>query len=307
MADTDAVPEIRYRLQEIYHDLPEAMRRIADALMGDPLLGALWGIESLAERANVSMGTVMRFSKKLGYRGFSDFRDALREACKVRSEGAPLEALESPTDVFWALSEVSRRDQENLNRLVQTVDHATLEAATQLLIRSQHRVLLGRGVSQVMGQIMAFNLTQAGLPCVAAIPSEFSYQVANLGPKDLLVVFSFAPYSRETVDATAFAKRCGIPVLAFTDRSDSPLAKSAALVVVLPPEDFLFSYGLSTFSVLSHAFAIAVAAQDPAGTVKRLKAADEVGQAQYMEHWLPLQPGAIRIVRPPVPPKPAGS
>jgi DNA-binding MurR/RpiR family transcriptional regulator len=307
MTAAETVPEIQLRLQQIYHELPEAMRRIADALMADPLLGALWGIETLAERANVSMGTVMRFSKKLGYKGFSDFRDALREACKVRSEGAPLEALEAPTDVFWALSEVSRRDQENLNRLLQSVDHATLESATQLLIRSQHRLLLGRGVSHVMGQIMAFNLTQAGLPCIAGIPSEFSNQVANLGPRDLLVVLSFAPYSRETVDAASFAKRCGIPVLAVTDRGDSPLAKSAGLVVVLPPEDFLFSYGLSTFSVLSHAFAIAVAAQDPAGTVKRLKAADEVGQPLYLEHWLPMQPGGIRVARPPKPPKPAGT
>jgi len=209
MVAADTVPEIQSRLQEIYHELPEAMRRIADTLMADPLLGALWGIESMAERANVSMGTVMRFSKRLGYRGFSDFRDALREACQVRSEGAPLEALEAPTDVFWALSEVARRDQENLNRLLQSVDHAILESATQLLIRSQHRVLLGRGVSHVMGQIMAFNLTQAGLPCIAATPSDFSNQVANLGPKDLLVALGFAPYSRETVDAAAFAKRCG--------------------------------------------------------------------------------------------------
>lgn len=299
MAPDETVPEVQLRLQAIYHDLPETMRRIADALMADTLLGALWGIESMAQRANVSIGTVTRFSKKLGYRRFSDFRDALRAACQARSEGAPLEALEAPTDVFWALKEVVRRDQENLNRLLQSLDRAVLESATQLLIRSRHRVLLGRGVSQVMGQIMAFNLTQAGLPCIAAIPSDFSNQVANLGPKDVLVVLSVAPYSRETVDAAAFAKRGGTPILAFTDRKDSPLAKAANVVVVLPAEDFLFSFGLSTFSVLSHAFAIAVAAQDPAGTVKRLKAADEVAQPNFVEHWLPVQPGAIRVVRPP--------
>jgi DNA-binding MurR/RpiR family transcriptional regulator len=306
MVAPETVPQvqIQLRLQEAYHGLPEALRRIADALMADPLLGALWGIEEMAERAGVSMGTVMRFSKRLGYRGFSDFRDALREACQVRSEGAPPESLEAPTEVFWALADVARRDQENLNRLLQSLDQATLESAVQLLIRAHHRVLLGRGVSHVMGQIMAFNLTQAGLPCIAAIPSDFSSQVANLGPKDLLVVLSVTPYSRETVDAAAFAKRCGIPVLAFTDRRDSPLSRTASLVVVLPSEDFLFSFGLTTFSVLSHAFAIAVAAQDPAGTVQRLKAADEVAQPLFVEHWLPLQPGAIRVARPPDSPRP---
>lgn len=292
--------DIQVRLKDIYHELPEALRRIADALMADPLLGALWGIEEMAERSGVSVGTVMRFSRRLGYRGFSDFREALREACQSRSEGEPLEALEAPTDVFWALAEVARRDGENLDRFLKSVDRPTLESATQLLTRAQHRVLLGRGVSHVMCQVLAFNLTQAGLPCIAAIPSDFSNQVANLGSRDLLVVVSFAPFSRETVDAASFAKSQGIPVLAFTDRRDAPLAKAASQVVVLPSESFLFSFGLSTFSVLSHALAIAVAAMDPAGTAKRLKAADEVGQPLYMEHWLPIQPGAIRV-RPPKP------
>jgi DNA-binding MurR/RpiR family transcriptional regulator len=304
MSADESPPDVQVRLQGAYHELPEAMRRIADALMSDSLLGALWGVESMAERANVSIGTVVRFSKRLGYRGFSDFRDALRAACQLRSEGDPLEVLEAPTDPFWALTEVVRRDQDNLNRMLQTLNHATLESATQLLMRSRHRLLLGRGVSHVMCQVLAFNLTQAGLPCIAAIPSEFSNQVANLGPEDLLVVVSCAPFSRETVDAAAFAKRSEIPVLAFTDRKDSPLARNAAVTVVLPSEDFLFSFGLSTFSVLSHALAIAVASKDSAGTVRRLKAADEVAQPLFVEHWLPMQPGAIRVARPPSPKPP---
>ena len=295
------LPDVQARLKEAYHDLPEAMRRIADALMSDSLLGALWGIESMAERANVSIGTVARFSKRLGYRGFSEFRDALRAACQVRSEGDPLEALEAPTNPFWALSEVVRRDQDNLNRLLETLDGSLLESATQLLTTAEHRLLLGRGVSHVMCQVLAFNLTQAGLPCIAAIPSDFSSQVANLGSRDLLVVVTCAPFSRETVDAAAFAKRCGIPILAFSDRRESPLAASASVTIVLPAEDFLFGFGLSTFSVLSHALAIAVASKDTAGTARRIKAADEVAQPLFVEHWLPMQPGAIRVVRPPKP------
>ena len=44
--------------------------------------------------------------------------------------------------------------------------------------------------------------------------------------------------------------------------------------------------------------AIAVAAKDTAGTSRRLKAADEVAQPLFVEHWLPMQPGAIRVERP---------
>ena len=103
-----------------------------------------------------------------------------------------------------------RRDQDNLNRLLQTLDHSTLESATQLLMRSRHRVLLGRGVSHVMCQVLAFNLTQAGLSSIAAIPSDFSTPVANFGEGDDLVVVRCAPFLPGTVDAAALPQRSEI-------------------------------------------------------------------------------------------------
>lgn len=288
---TPEIP-IQTRLAEAYRDLPEAMRRIADVLMSDHLLGALWGIESMAQRASVSVGTVVRFAKRLDYKGFSEFRDALRAACHARSGGeTELELLETSTDVFGTLAEVSRRDGENLNRLIQMVDHGTLEAAVGLITQARHRVILGRGVSHVMGVILSFYLTQAGLPCIAAIPSDFSNQVANLGEQDLLIVLSFAPYSRETVDAAVFAKECGTPVLAFSERPDSPLSPLADILIPVPSEDLLFSCSVTTFSALAHAFAIVAASQDQPGTLQRLRAADKVGQPLFVDHWLPMRPG----------------
>ncbi|HWQ09823.1 MAG TPA: MurR/RpiR family transcriptional regulator, partial [Holophaga sp.] len=262
MASTPNSPNIQTRLANIYRELPDAQRAIADVLMGDPLLGALWGIESMAERAQVSVGSVMRFAKHLGYKGFSDFRDALREACSARSGDTELEQLGQPTDMLGTLAEVVKRDGDHMTRMIQVVDHSLLESAAQLLLEADHRVILGRGVGHVMGLIVAFYLTQAGVPCIAAIPSDFSNQVANLGHRDLLVVISFSPYSRETVDAAIFAKQNGIKVLAFADRADAPLAQYSDILIPVPSEDLLFSFSLTSFAALAHAFAIVLAARD---------------------------------------------
>lgn len=286
--------KVQARLASAYGELPPAQRAIADLIMSDPLLGALWGIEEMARRARVSVGSVIRLARHLGYGGFSDLRDALRAACSARSGEAALSELQAPTDVFGTLAEVVRRDGDGLTRLMQAVDHAMLESASRLLVGADHRVILGRGVGQVMGTILAFHLTQAGVPCIAAIPSDFSNQVANLGPRDLLVVLSFAPYSRETVDAAAFAKENGIPVLAFSDRPDSPLAAHADILLPVPSEDLLFSFSVTSFAALSHAFAIVLAARDQPGTLKRLQAADRVARPITVDRWLPMQPGALR-------------
>ena len=168
MIPNAAPPDIQVRIADAYRDLPDAQRAIADALMGDPLLGALWGIEAMAERAGVSVGSVIRLSKRLGYKGFSDFRDALRAACSTRSGESELEDLEVPTDLYGTLAEVVQRDSQHLNRMIKMVDHDTLDSAARVLREARHRVILGRGVGHVMGLILGFYLTQAGVPCIAA-------------------------------------------------------------------------------------------------------------------------------------------
>jgi DNA-binding MurR/RpiR family transcriptional regulator len=294
----DPNPSVQARLAGAYGELSAAHRGIAEAIMSDPLMGALWGVETMAERSHVSVGTVVRFAKRLGYKGFSDFRDALRDACKARSHEPEPHRLEPPTDLLGTLGEILRRDAEELSRLRQAVDHSTLEAASRLLVGADHRVILGRGVGHVMGLIFAYHLTQAGVPCIAALPSDFSNQVANLGPRDLLVVVSFAPYSRETVDAADFAKQNGIPVLAFSDRRDSPVAAHADILIPVPSENLLFSFSLTSFAALSHAFAVVLAARDQQGTLRRLQAADRVAKPLCVDVWLPIQPGAIGAATP---------
>jgi DNA-binding MurR/RpiR family transcriptional regulator len=290
------LPDIQIRIADAYQGLPEAQRAIANALMADPLLGALWGIEATAERAGVSMGSVMRFAKRLGYRSYSDFRDALRDACNARSGGSESELadLETPTDLFGTLAEVVQRDSQQLHRMIQMVDHAKLQHAAEILLQTRHRVILGRGVSHIMGLILAFYLTQAGISCSAALPSDFSNQAANLDAQDLLVAITFHPYSRETVDAAIFAKQNGVTILGISDRPDSPLAEYSDILIPVPSENLLFSYSLTSFSALAHAFAIVLAARDESGVLKRLKAADKVAQPLFVDHWLPLQPGAIQ-------------
>jgi DNA-binding MurR/RpiR family transcriptional regulator len=293
MTSAEGHPDIQVRIAEAYRNLPEAQRAIADALKGDPLLGAFWGIEALAERSGVSVGSVMRLAKRLGYRSFNEFRTALRTACNARSSKGDPGKLPPVTDLFGTLAEVVARDMHHLHRMIQMVDTTILDAAVKALLDARHRVVLGRGVSHVMSQILGFYLTQAGVPTIAALPSDFSNQVANLEAEDLLVVIGFQPYSRETVEAAAFARQNGVPVLAFSDRVDSPLAPYANLLLPVSSEDLLFSCSLTSFAALAHAFAIVLATRDQSGTLQRLKAADQVAQPLFVDHWLPVQPGAI--------------
>lgn len=263
-------------------DLTDAHRRLADQLLGNPEEAPFWGIEALAERAGVSVATTVRFAKLLGFSGFMELRQALVAEAKARQKGEGSFA-QVPQGAAATLVEVAHRDVANIERLTAQVGEALLGRAVKRLASARHRVLVGRGISQHMAEVLAYLLTLAGCPSVAGNAADFAAQASNLAAQDLLVVFSFPPYSAETLEAAAFAARRGVPVLGFSDRLDAPLAAVADPLLPIPGENLLYSHSLGAFAVLAHALATAVAAKDRSGALRRLREADKVARSQYQE------------------------
>lgn len=268
------------RIARLQPQLTDAHRRLADQLLGSPDEAPFWGIEALAERAGVSVATAVRFAKLLGYRGFLELRQAIVEETKARQKGEGA-LSQVPEGAAATLVEVAHRDIANIERLTKVVGEALLGRAVKRLATAHHRVIVGRGVSQHMAELLAYLLTLAGYPSVAGNAADFATQVSNLGPKDLLVVFSFPPYSAETLDAAAFAAQRKVPVLGFSDRLDAPLGALADPLLPLPGENLLYSHSLAAFAVMAHALATSLAAKDRNSALKRLREADKVASRQF--------------------------
>lgn len=269
------------RLQQA-KELSVSHRRIADCLIERMAEAAFWGVEELAERSQTSVATVVRFAQKLGYSGFLELRQALvAQAKKQARSGERL--LQAPAEAAATLVEVARRDIQNIEQMVASVNESMLEQAVEHLAKARHRLILGDGVSSIMAKHLAFLLSMAGFPCLEGSPLDFAYQTANLGPDDLLLALSLPPYSRETLDAAAFAHRRGIPVIAFTDRLRSPLARHADLVLPIQGENLLYSHSIATLSVLAHGIATALAAKDREGSLRKLREADRVARPKFTE------------------------
>jgi len=271
------------RIHEI-QDLSAGHRHIAELLLGHPQDSPFWGIEEVAKRADTSPSAVVRFSKRLGYSGFTELRQHLITEMRVRSHGED-RLLVAPKGIAATLAEVARYDIQSLQHLSQILDERLLNDVVKCLERAHHRVLIGHGISWVMAQHLGYLLTVSGLVSVAGNPAEFARQVANLGPKDVLVAFSCQPYSQETLTVVDYARKGGVPVIAFTDRLDSPLALRATHALVVPGENLFFSHSLSAFNVVAHTLATTLAGRNPERALVRLREAERVAGAQFSEDW----------------------
>jgi DNA-binding MurR/RpiR family transcriptional regulator len=260
--------------------LSPSQRQIADCLIANMNEAALWGVEELALKSKTCVATVVRFAKKLEYSGYLEMRKALVSAAK-RHYGPDEQLLQAPVQASATLLEVVRRDMRNLDTLVKAVNEELLQRVVKLVQSSRHRLALGDGVSSLMARQFAYLLMNIGLWVVEGNPADFATQVGLLESKDLLIAISISPYAQETLDAAAYARKRGIPILAFTDHLDSPLAKSATLVLPIPGENLLYSHSATTFGVLAHAIATSIASQSPHLSLTKMREAERVAHRKF--------------------------
>ena len=275
-------PSLVARIHEV-RGLSASQRRIADCVLGKMNEAAFWGVEEMANRSQSSVATVVRFAQKLGYSGFLELRQALVAQAKKRAPGGGDRLFQAPEEAAATLLEVARRDVQNIERMVNSVNEQLLQDVVRSLKEARYRVVIGRGVSQLMASQLAYLLTQAGFPTVEGSPADFAAQASNLGPGDLLVAFSVHPYSTETLDAANYAHKRGIRVLAFTDKLGAPITKVADNTIPVAGENLLYSHSMAAFAVLAHGIATALAASDRDQVIRRVREADRVARPQFLK------------------------
>ena len=260
--------------------LSPSQRQIADCLIANMNEAALWGVEELAEKSHTCVATVVRFAKKLDYTGYLEMRKALVSAAK-KHYGRDEQLLQAPVQASATLLEVARRDVRNIETLLQAVNEDLLQRVVKQIKASRLRLAIGDGVSALMTRQIAYLLINIGLPVIEGNPADFATQVGLLSTKDLLIAISISPYSQETLDASAYARKRGIPILVFTDSLNSPLARFANLVLLIPGENLLFSHSVTAFGVLAHAIATSIASQAPQQALSKMREAERVAHRKF--------------------------
>ena len=82
---------------------------------------------------------------------------------------------------------------------------------------------------------------------------SFPEQIILMSPKDLLIIFSFPPYSRQTVEAAKQAKELGVPIISFTDKKTAPIVEYCEHYLIAKTDNILFTNSLGAISVLMNA------------------------------------------------------
>lgn len=211
-----------------------AERKVAEVVLGAPEQVVLMPIAELAELADVSEGTVVRFTHSVGCGGYQAFKLSLAadlsQPSRVIHGDVEAEDAHAPKTVA---AKVFRSDIQALEETLRVLDEETLEAAISTLLDAREIWLFASGTSMPVALDAAGRFLRIGFHAHAETDAHLQLMRASrIGPEDVAFAISHSGLSREPIECLTIARARGAQTIAITGRHPSPLTRQADVVLL---------------------------------------------------------------------------
>lgn len=275
-------------IHERHDGMSRTYQRIAVYLTQNPNDVAVRSVNAIADSCGIHASSFVRFAQTLGFSGFKELQGVFQKRLATAAPGfqARVDALRGELRASrgpraW-LRDLALRDIASLEELLDQVSEEDVEAAAALLETAETVYLLGQLRSAPVVELLRYVLTMLGKRSVLLDASGglATHMARTMGPRDLLLAVSFRFYAVEVVNVVEEAHARGVPILAITDSTLSPLAKNATRLFAVPEHEYTFSRSLAAPMCLAQAIAVALAARVQGGEAPRLPTVTQVLEAE---------------------------
>lgn len=237
--------DILERIHQQYPTFNKTQRRIADHILQRPDACSFSSLRQIAEATDTTEATVLSFSRRLGYASFSDMRAALQGYIsqwmspneKIRT--ALLESA-SPNDVYH---QTIQSDQEALETTYRSISVQEFRKAMGLLRGARRIFAVSHDFPTTLSAHFAARFLRLGVDVVdlgSLSGPDILYRLAFFQPSDLLVAFSYSPYSQLPIALARYFHEKGAHVLCFSDSAACPIARYADALLTSVTQHTLF-------------------------------------------------------------------
>lgn len=223
-----------YKIREGNASYTEAEKKLAQYILEHSNEVTLNSAQVLGERVGVSAAAVIRFSKKLGYNGFTAMKVDLAkdDAVEVANFDDMIQEQDSMETIV--------KKAENLNTMLQNqayrlINSESLDKAVQSLLTCHTVYLFGISGSGIV--CMDFMQKLSRINRRAVYHSDFHdllAAAAHMTPEDVAIAVSYGGKTNEVNEGMRLAKDKGTTTIAITQFKKTPLTKLADILLYIP-------------------------------------------------------------------------
>lgn len=224
------VEAIYQRIAEKQQTFSKNLLKITSYLYDEPKMFAMMSASEAGKIMDVSETTVIRFCQKLGYSGYRQLQEEVRESMLEKSSLSDFGKQETETE---SIKDLMEEDAQTIRQAMSRLLEESLATAVSRLAACDRTLVAGLRTSHALASWFAFALdlimgrTRLYQPTV----DDVLLRVGELTEKSVVVVFSFHRYAADTVNLAKLAEKQGAFIIAITDSPAAPVSGYADLVL----------------------------------------------------------------------------
>lgn len=233
-------------VSDSYKDFSSGQKKVGDLFFQEPIFLAFSSALEVGKRVNVSESTVIRWTQKLGYKGYAEFQQIVqRKLAQERIEKVEEELPEPVADQSF-LENLLDADISSIVKLKKTMDEDQLLYAVDRISQARNICITGNffdyGLIHWFSEWLNMSLGNAEM--VMPDSSQSYSRIAKLGKGDLVIAFAFPRYTKQLDGLLNTAEGKGAEIIILTDSLESPAMEyaDASLIVTVTSNLNIDSY-----------------------------------------------------------------
>lgn len=249
---------------EHYTELTDSEKQIADYIIANLNEVIYMNVHTLAERAQVSVATIVRFSQHLGFDGYRTFKLFLAK-CNGDHEDYILDIKKEPNITVNQVQKVLNAEMNSIRLTLEGIDYTVLEKVALQIKSAKNLLFCGTGTSNIVGNdaCLKFQRTGKFSFCACDLHTAVLY-MSSFTTDDLVIGISHSGQNETVCKVMETAGQTKIPTVAITTFPGSRICSCADSILYTQTRESPFhkvaiTSRISQFAVMDALFMAYVA------------------------------------------------
>jgi DNA-binding MurR/RpiR family transcriptional regulator len=235
-SDLDAKRPLLVYLRGILASLKPTERLIAECVLADPEKVITSSIAEIRMDSGASVGSIVGFCRRLGLKGFADFKIAL--ARDLAQAGLSAGDAQQNGSLF---EKVFHFHAQSLMETLQINSEASFERAAQAIEKARKIEFFSIGISYPVAYTAYCKFQLIGLAASSQFDSHIQLIAATqMKASDVAFGISCSGTTRETVQCLEVAKAKGATTICLTNAMKSPITACADIALYATPSEIKY-------------------------------------------------------------------
>lgn len=213
-----------------YKSFTKSEKRVADYVLSNPNQVLFMSINELGETCKVSIATVFKFCKRLGFNGYQQLKLSLAQDKNTNSEQ---DEMYTEGQLPNMCRKILNSCTNALNETYKLINYDDIKLAVNYICNADRVLFVGSGSSgmtAMSAQSRFMRITpKTSVQCDAHLQDMAA---SLLTEQDVVVGFTYSGSSKDTINTMKIAKKAGAKTICITRFLKSPVTEHSDVVLL---------------------------------------------------------------------------